>query len=738
MPAALTATALPDLAAVRLSLSASAELQVLADDDWSTASLEQAEAAALAWASSGNAKMVGADDGLRLRDRSDEMVVADDYEASTGAASWGRVSSSVAGAQPTVVIAPGSSGTRCVAFWGAAAGSAGAGVWDRTVYGLTPGVTYTVRARVSRLPSRRAGTFTFGVGGIGATDPAPISTVWTLVEYTFTATSISHNVRLTHTYTAGSGEGIVQLDDLTVTTAGAPEYLPRLDGVGYVERSFSDLVVGREYAVGAWLETRGPVDGFTVEFTVDTVVHRVTQDLTRMAKGDSAERTPVWFTFTATASSVTLRIRPMPTPGTVTGAGQWVTLKALDVRWVGGPAALALTFRMSDTANWTPGGTAPTGLVRTMTTVGVGVLAVHPYAWPHLVLTAAIGSGTTVVTVGAGTQWARRTIPGLSPGRRYRVLVACEASTAGAVGASLRTTVGVTGLVESAPSTGRWAVVEFLATSTSHELFVKIADAATVQESTMSTASLRVHYVRVVDTFADLTDTYELRSLTRADVNGRAAVRRLAGQDIEGGSLIVSDYEPALTGLVVYEALVRDTDAGTDELVSASVDLTGMLSVPVLAPATLPQHGRRPLMVTNVYEASRRSLATVHEVVGRPDPLVTLGRLRTREGSFEVLVRDYPSAVELLQVYERGEVVLLRDPTVPGVDMYHVVAGRLRLSPSGRRWVLQVDYVEVARPTGPLLGGLGWTFDEAFEQLASFDVARAAFPSFNDYTVGPS
>lgn len=97
---------------------------------------------------------------------------------------------------------------------------------------------------------------------------------------------------------------------------------------------------------------------------------------------------------------------------------------------------------------------------------------------------------------------------------------------------------------------------------------------------------------------------------------------------------------------------------------------------------------------------------------------------------------DYTSARALVAVYDRGEVVLLRQPDFPGMDMYHIATGT-RIEPDEGHWRVTVDYFETKNPVGPLLGALGWTFDQAATLYPTFAAARVAFPTFNDYTLGP-
>lgn len=102
------------------------------------------------------------------------------------------------------------------------------------------------------------------------------------------------------------------------------------------------------------------------------------------------------------------------------------------------------------------------------------------------------------------------------------------------------------------------------------------------------------------------------------------------------------------------------------------------------------------------YDAPRRAPITVHEVIGRPDPIVTLAPLSLRSGSLDVWCTDWDSAQDVVAVYETGAPVMFSQVDYSGMDLYHVVS---EVRPAvydaftrPRRWHVSVDFVELATP----------------------------------------
>lgn len=186
------------------------------------------------------------------------------------------------------------------------------------------------------------------------------------------------------------------------------------------------------------------------------------------------------------------------------------------------------------------------------------------------------------------------------------------------------------------------------------------------------------------------------------------------------------------------------TQTGTTNLlylddVSLKEVLTAGLLPQVHLPV-LPQY-RSPLTSVLDYSSDRHSTSTTHEVVGRPDPLVTIGLLQSRRGTYKIWAPDHPAARFIESIANIGEVMMLRQVDHDGMDCYFV-ADDVRVSPDqntadGYRWIVEISYIEVAVPTSPLMGSVGWTF-ETVTAVGTFDDVKSLYPTFADLLVGPN
>lgn len=224
-------------------------------------------------------------------------------------------------------------------------------------------------------------------------------------------------------------------------------------------------------------------------------------------------------------------------------------------------------------------------------------------------------------------------------------------------------------------------------------------------------------------------------TLTRSDANGVAPVRLRDGQGPIGGVLTVTDYEAALIGSVVYD--VVDTQ---QVRTTASVNLGAVVSTPQITGVQEPQLSVSPESVTG-YESTRESGSAVIRVLRRADPVVLLAPTRTREGVLEVWCRDYAAAHAAETVLAESRILLLRQETHPGMDMFFLARSTtfrpLQRTREGWRWQVSTRYVEVRNPNLPLLGGAGWTFDDLVTLYPTFGTVRSTYPTFAALTVGP-
>lgn len=226
-----------------------------------------------------------------------------------------------------------------------------------------------------------------------------------------------------------------------------------------------------------------------------------------------------------------------------------------------------------------------------------------------------------------------------------------------------------------------------------------------------------------------------LAGLTRTDPNGTASVRLLADQDLSTGVLTVTDYEAALTGALSYTVT-----ASTGETATALTTLDGLVARPYITVPVMPAYSV-PLTLVLAYADDSASQTSVHRVVGRDDPVLTIGVLQLPTGVLELFALTYADAVAIRAAYRRGVVVMLRQPDHPGQDMYHV-AERVRIEADPtptvpRRWRVIVDFVATSRPLGPLQGTLGWSFDDVTAAYPDFNAVRDSFESFAALAAGP-
>lgn len=219
-------------------------------------------------------------------------------------------------------------------------------------------------------------------------------------------------------------------------------------------------------------------------------------------------------------------------------------------------------------------------------------------------------------------------------------------------------------------------------------------------------------------------------AVVRADANGARPVRVVPGQLPASGAFALVDDEAALTGPITYT--VADGAAGA----SAATEL-GVGGYRLTLPVA-PAWSEVAELITG-YSAERVSTTTVHQVIDRPDPLLALGELAPRRGSLDVRCASYAHARGVEAVYNRGEVVLLRQAPFAGMDMYHA-AIRTRLephaNPQAREWTLTVDYQEVAYPVGDRVGTLGWDINDATSSAPTVSALAVAWPTVNALTVG--
>lgn len=180
------------------------------------------------------------------------------------------------------------------------------------------------------------------------------------------------------------------------------------------------------------------------------------------------------------------------------------------------------------------------------------------------------------------------------------------------------------------------------------------------------------------------------------------------------------------------------TSTRTEHITQVAASTTLVLGKPWLMVPVMPNYSLQTEAITG-YGSNRQSLSTVHNVIGRADPLVSFGPLGTRTGSLEVFCESLDAARDLESIFTRGETVMLKQ-NLPGMDMYFLgsATGVRPYSVQGEgltRWALTVAYTEIKRPLGSLAGALGWDFNALAAAYASFDVVSSTFATFDDLTI---
>lgn len=225
-------------------------------------------------------------------------------------------------------------------------------------------------------------------------------------------------------------------------------------------------------------------------------------------------------------------------------------------------------------------------------------------------------------------------------------------------------------------------------------------------------------------------------TITRVDENGVGLVRLRTGQVPIAGALTVVDNEASMTGSIRYDVL--DSASATT---SGTTSLNGLVgNNPFLSAVQLPQQTVVLESITG-YGGSRQSSSTVHDIVGRADPVVVLGPARTRAGRLTVWCSDYAQAQAVQDMFAMSRVLMLRQPTHPGLDMYFTASNSdlepLTNTDEGWRWQAVCEYREVRSPNSPLLGAAGWTYANVPGAYPTYAAVRGAFTDYGDLAAGP-
>lgn len=224
--------------------------------------------------------------------------------------------------------------------------------------------------------------------------------------------------------------------------------------------------------------------------------------------------------------------------------------------------------------------------------------------------------------------------------------------------------------------------------------------------------------------------TETLNSLVRADVNGTRPVRVVAGAipSAGAGALVVTDNEAAFHGPIVYRAV---TTAGT-------VEAWTVFPAGTLPRFTVPFYPELSIGVETVtgFTAGRPQASTVHEIIGREDPIIVPAVMKSRRGSLEVILDTYEAAADLESLLELGKTVMYRQSENTGQDFYFHALTIGEIAPDESCWKLSVDYVALRPPTGDR-ASTTWTFAAlAAAPGKTFATVPDSYTSFDTLTIG--
>lgn len=218
-------------------------------------------------------------------------------------------------------------------------------------------------------------------------------------------------------------------------------------------------------------------------------------------------------------------------------------------------------------------------------------------------------------------------------------------------------------------------------------------------------------------------------TITRTDANGVNDVRLAAGAVVSAGLLAVVDYEPALLGPVTYTA----------DGASVTVDLGAQLA-PRLSVVGRPALARNVVELASYAETSDAA-PYIARVYMRTDDLPITAPLSLRSGPLVLHLTDYAEAKAVRDLASAGQILQLRQPTFPGLDLY-LVPSRVSLNTVNEtltpaEWRVTFEYVETPWPQMPLQGGAGWTYSDLVDQGGTYATLKATWATYFVLAVGP-
>lgn len=98
------------------------------------------------------------------------------------------------------------------------------------------------------------------------------------------------------------------------------------------------------------------------------------------------------------------------------------------------------------------------------------------------------------------------------------------------------------------------------------------------------------------------------------------------------------------------------------------------------------------------YTARRATRNVVHQVIGRPDPDVTLREAASRTGTLRLLFTTETAAHDAVEALASADVWALSEDDLTTIDMRFVASGEIEKALDDRTrtiWTVTADYTEV-------------------------------------------
>lgn len=251
----------------------------------------------------------------------------------------------------------------------------------------------------------------------------------------------------------------------------------------------------------------------------------------------------------------------------------------------------------------------------------------------------------------------------------------------------------------------------------------------------------------------DNPDAYTITSVLRSDAAGTRSVRLLDGDlPTTDTELIVLDYEYSLVMGDTITYTVTATDTATDTTVTATLELAeewanttgGLLhiAVPLNPQAAMDLAGPgAPGAFISTWRDNAAAGTTLHQVIGRRDPLPVLRAAATRTGEFVVVCPSLQVAQALQDLLGMAQVFQLRQSDQQSLDLYfvptdvgleHSEANWTTSPRPERRWSVRVAFTETGWPIGPTVPATVWTYQDLADAYDDYASVAAAFDTYVD------